>query len=922
MGRRILAAVLSILLVAGLLLSRPTTAKADSWQETFDRYEALFAVTDDLPEDKFITFYTILQSEPGTFLNQLAFRDRDTKEYVLSILTGDWVSDESLQTMSALVSPMQFMQELTDSEKELSGDLQYHLNYTYHSRPRQHRDMETLFAQCMDVPMNELESFSAEVKYAFMEDPHTFIVKLAQEELNVRNNIAGDLLVHFEDTIPTLIVLDLLLLELDTAQKNPGYYTSEELALLYAALNNTMLTPDPHTLSAPYTHELSLWIRQQEKADSWTTIIEQYDKLFDSGSYERLYTSLILDPETFVNQLAFRDAETKANVMYYLTGSWITPEQMKNMTQAVENLHTDLGRTDSESQLINAMREHFICADYQYLGIVTDFDELMEWVKTADPAGGFNELAFELACAVIGAPEAFLSQLAKEEEAMQDRVIELLQFHNGTYVATAVVNSINRSEAVYIPETSGLALKISTSLGCKGTPAPSNPDPEEYEKWLTEPPVDYALFFDYTKLFSNIDTFSLKDALLNDTRNFVKNLAYQDTETKQEVFDALTGLWLQDWELMQMYLRLEQHTESTVLNKSQTALAEALMYHLDYAYCGRGQPHRDISVLFNTEGDMPPRFYTFRRELKFAFLADPYTFLFMLEKEDASRQEHVIRGLMFTEDNNDALIRHVYSQWIQEENADYYTEEQHELIRQVTVSYLPILGETPKPSDPDPEEYEKWLEDQGLLTDDPGMTLPIYPDQSNPAESAATEDTQSAEPDAPKKDTGWIATVCFTLGFLCIGIATGSMIAKKKRSKKAAQAEKQAAAEVPVKVYPKLLYCPAPLSRETQKQITLALREKYDEYSVHWYSIKETDGTCRCYGTDNGYDIIFYAGGLRMEIPDSYTTSDVTFHFDTGFELYAHKDGQLTDLDAALEQGLVSHQAVQEALDKHNSISR
>ena len=112
-----------------------------------------------------------------------------------------------------------------------------------------------------------------------------------------------------------------------------------------------------------------------------------------------------------------------------------------------------------------------------------------------------------------------------------------------------------------------------------------------------------------------------------------------------------------------------------------------------------------------------------------------------------------------------------------------------------------------------------------------------------------------------------------------------------------------------------------PLSREVQQQITMALRTKYDEYSIHWYSIKETDGTCRCYGTEGGYDIIFYAGGLRLEIPDSCTVGDVTFQFGTGFELYAHKDGQLIDLNTALAQGLISPQAVQEALAKHNSIS-
>ena len=660
------------------------------------------------------------------------------------------------------------------------------------------------------------------------------------------------------------------------------------------------------------------------KADNWTAVMEQYDKLFKSADYERLYTSLILDPETFVNQLAFRDAETKSEVMLCLTDPRITPEQIRNMTQVVERVCSlDLDRTASETQLLNVMYEYFVCTTYQNLGIVTDFDELMNWFKTADPAGGFNELAFELACAVMGAPKDFLSQLAKEEEAVQDWVMELLQIHNGTYIATAVVDRINRSEAVYIAETSGLAHRICTTLNCKLIPVPSNPDPIEYEKWLTSPHANHTITVDYGLLFSKKNGNDLRIVLLKDTRNFVKNLAYQDAKTKQEVFDALTDNYFEDSGILQMYLHLQQYLQYNVLNKSQTALVEALMYHLDDTYCSQGHPYRDISVLFNTspdESDVTSRFYTFRRELKLAFLADPYAFLFMLEKEDASRQEYVIRGLMFTEDNNDALIRHVYSQWIQEENADYYTEEQHELIRQVTVSYLPILGETPKPSDPDPEEYEKWLEEQGLLTDDPGMTLPIYPDQSDPAESAATEETKPA--DTSEKDTGWVSTVCFMLGFLCIGIATGSIIAKKKRSKKAAQAEKQAAAEVPVKIYPKLLYCPAPLSRETQKQITLALREKYDEYSVHWYSIKETDGTCRCYGTDNGYDIIFYAGGLRMEIPDSHTIGDMTFHFGTGFELYAHKDGQLIDLNTALAQGFVSLQAVQEALNKHKSITK
>ena len=124
------------------------------------------------------------------------------------------------------------------------------------------------------------------------------------------------------------------------------------------------------------------------KAASWASIMEQYNALFKSGSYKSLYTSLILDPDTFVNQLAFRVAETKSEVMLCLTDPRITPEQLRIMTQVVASLRSiDLDRTDSETQLLDAMYEHFVCADFQYQGIVTDCEELMEWVKTADPAG-------------------------------------------------------------------------------------------------------------------------------------------------------------------------------------------------------------------------------------------------------------------------------------------------------------------------------------------------------------------------------------------------------------------------------------------------------------------------------------------------------------------------------------------------------
>ena len=120
MKRRIYAAVLSVLLAVSLVLSLPVTAKADSWEDTIAQYDRLFAATDEEPAAKFKELYNALLLDPTTFVNQLAFRNKDVKEYVLYILTGEWVSDESLQTMSALVYPIQSMPEITMSEKELS----------------------------------------------------------------------------------------------------------------------------------------------------------------------------------------------------------------------------------------------------------------------------------------------------------------------------------------------------------------------------------------------------------------------------------------------------------------------------------------------------------------------------------------------------------------------------------------------------------------------------------------------------------------------------------------------------------------------------------------------------------------------------------------------------------------------------------
>ena len=198
-------------------------------------------------------------------------------------------------------------------------------------------------------------------------------------------------------------------------------------------------------------------------------------------------------------------------------------------------------------------------------------------------------------------------------------------------------------------------------------------------------------------------------------------------------------------------------------------------------------------------------------------------------------------------------------------------------------------------------------------------TDPIELTQETTAPVQAQEDKKPA-------DTEWISTVCIILGLLCISIVVTSSLAKKKKEEpKQTDPEDPKPAIEPQPVIPQPVAadpnvrCPAPLKRDVQQQIAQALREKYDEYSVNWYSEQNPYGTCRCYGTDGEYHIIFYAGGLRMEISASYTVGEHVFWYRTGFELYAYEGGVLTDLNTALDKGMVSPQAVKAALAQHEA---
>jgi hypothetical protein len=349
--------------------------------------------------------------------------------------------------------------------------------------------------------------------------------------------------------------------------------------------------------------------------------------------------------------------------------------------------------------------------------------------------------------------------------------------------------------------------------------------------------------------------------------------------------------------------------------KSEKALFNVLDFKITYEKYAFVQAYTDAPELFEeamTVGEHQVESYAF--QLAQTLKGDPKRFIVTLAKEDAQVQEKVLffwQYISYTEE-----LAWVVWDILLEEDAraikhdSYFSDEEFEVLHSLSIACHPTSA--PFCIDPDPEELEQWLLEKyppvEIPTDVPVQTLPA----TTPTEESEPRKEENSMPTAAN-DPNWISTVCFILAAFAAGIAVGGLLRKKPK-----EAAAQAPA-APVVTYPMRVYCPAPLEKETVEQITIALREKHQEYSIDWYSVKNPSGTCRCYGTDRGADIVFYAGGFRLEIPDSRTVAEATFHFGTAFELYLHKDGILTDLEEAYQNGLVSQNAIAAACQMHNN---
>lgn len=661
-----------------------------------------------------------------------------------------------------------------------------------------------------------------------------------------------------------------------------------------------------------------------------TLVVEDY--AFDRADHSMLRAMFCMDSRGFLKALAFESAEVQKRVITHMFSS-TDPQSLDIIQHHLVILITsknELDLTQSEKNLLSAM---WFWKEYLHGLGSTSFSELDQMLQHALSAVALDQYSYDLGLFLCKGSYDFIIALSKLESRQQESILQQISVLNGTVESIRIVEIMQMLVGAAPPGSEVIEVDPSATvegfneaqnalfhaiLNClKDVPPyvhPQKPVPEELAQWQAEknvPRTDFSPIL--LSIVNDGETFSYEAErqMFLDTAGFIQAFSQLQPSGRKKVIDSLLYKWKFVNEPQFMLYHTRSYLSFAAPDSDQQIAAQELMYALlRHGHNILGTIH-NLSVYFNGQPENNPIFMG-NSETYYHFSVEAcfYPEDFITAYASAGKSTQSAIGIKvkskFDPVFRQALIDIIYDLYEKGTLAD------DELA--AAKDFLYYQGSEPYPMypygiDPNPPESTE-------PTESSAPTIP----SAELTEPPAVDDTGENSGHQPQKDTGWIATVCFVLVSLCLGIAIGSLITKKKKAKQAA-AQPQISPQLLVKAYPKLLYCPAPLEQDVQQQITLALRKKYGEYSIHWYSVKEPDGTCRCYGTENGYDIIFYAGGFRLEIPDSCTVGESVFQFATGFELYAHKGGTLTSLNAALEQRLVSPQAVQEALLKHKTLT-
>lgn len=113
-------------------------------------------------------------------------------------------------------------------------------------------------------------------------------------------------------------------------------------------------------------------------------------------------------------------------------------------------------------------------------------------------------------------------------------------------------------------------------------------------------------------------------------------------------------------------------------------------------------------------------------------------------------------------------------------------------------------------------------------------------------------------------------------------------------------------------------YSPAPINLKLRDQLDADFSEYFqDTYLPNWYSEDNINGYCKIYGSENGYVLFFFTGGMRPAVEVTVDIGGVEFYNPMPFSFYAYKDGEFIEIEKAFEQGLISKETLIKAQAYH-----
>ncbi len=448
--------LLCLFCAVALLLSAAVFVSA----EEID-YVDYFAALDKDPDVELVgslsgELYRLLLLNPQGFMEELAFCSAELQQAVINALQ-DYCSREGIAPLKALeqirtILYMEYEKGATKSEKQLLEVFYDALQHEYWRYPVQYRtDYAAMFQEFMDVKPNgagtEYRVIVTEMGHSLSGNPAAFLKALAEEPKATQDKVFEKMRVPREK-------LSLLGNE-DTIGKSRTELTDAQKALRDRYLKeSSTLTGRYVVASGPVAEELAERNAQRqeatesESAEGKTDYVAYFDALEKdiTDGYPSLYNLagdlyrlLLLNPRSFMEELAFSSPELQQEVINTLMErcSWgVNNEHKVALLKTLEEIYTVLYReyekeaTRSEKQLLEVFKDALNYTYWRYpVQYRRDYAAMFQDLRDVKPDGAGTEYMYidsEMRHSLCGNPAAFLNALAEESEETQDQVFERL----------------------------------------------------------------------------------------------------------------------------------------------------------------------------------------------------------------------------------------------------------------------------------------------------------------------------------------------------------------------------------------------------------------------------------------------------------------------------------------------------------------